>query len=292
MKNKINSISGFLEKLPNNDDVNHVYVFRGHASTAYELKPSIYRNPKWIANEHSMIQELILRCPDDFKGSKSSFDKLVKMQHYDFPTRLLDITENPLVALYFACECIENNELEKDGEVIIFQIPKKDIKYSESDTVSVLSNIAWMDSDFCISNKTSINFTSKKYAKQFLHFISREKPYFEERILTKDLEKAVCVKPKQDNNRIIQQQGAFFIFGMQENKRSATQIKFDYEDSRIVIDHKNKTKILKELAQLGITSAKLFPEIDSVARFIKEADDLPYHEFVSPSRLTKRMQFT
>jgi len=38
------------------------------------------------------------------------------MQHYGIPTRLLDITSNPLVALFFAC--IEFPKV--DGEVIFF----------------------------------------------------------------------------------------------------------------------------------------------------------------------------
>ena len=60
---------------------------------------------------------------------------LVRMQHYDLPTRLLDITTNPLIALYFACA----DGVDYDGEVIIFQLPLARVRYFDSDTVSCLS---------------------------------------------------------------------------------------------------------------------------------------------------------
>ena len=59
-------------------------------------------------------------------------------QHYGLKTRLLDITRNPLVALFNACE----EDGEKDGRLHVFAVPSDLIKSFNSDTVSIIANFA------------------------------------------------------------------------------------------------------------------------------------------------------
>ena len=100
-----------------------------------------------------IFKEIILRTPNDFANEKTALEKLVKMQHYGLPTRILDLTKNPLVALYFATKEIPK----KNGEVIVFRIPKSDVKFYDSDTVSILSNIAKRPIEFGIDDIRSIS---------------------------------------------------------------------------------------------------------------------------------------
>lgn len=275
---KIGSIKTFIERLESLDLDNpsdSVFYFRGHSDhEGFSLVPSIYREKKWIENEHRMFREIIMKCPNDFAHVNSAFEKLVRMQHYSLPTRLLDLTANPLAALFFAV----NENPDKDAEVLIFRIPKKEVKYYDSDTVSILTNIAKRPEDFeidSIKGKTKAQFNKQKQITYLHHEIKEEKPYFDPVIVERDMESVVCVRPKLDNPRIIRQDGAFFVFGIKGKKTVPASVPESYrvttESYRLIINKSRKGKILGQLATLGINEATMYPEIDTVSKYIKQS---------------------
>ncbi|EIO3939918.1 FRG domain-containing protein [Vibrio vulnificus] len=285
---KLGSVRTLLRILPDFEDKSSVFLFRGHANKEFDLLPSIYRRPQWFSNEDKIIREIIMRCPAEFGSMTSSFEKLVKMQHYDLPTRLLDVTENPLVALYFAC--VGEKHAGEDGEIIFFKVPRSEVKYFDSDTVTVVSNVAWAKPDFEIADRFSRDHLAfhkedNHHASKLMHDIKQEKPHFLERINPDHIKSVICVKPKMDNPRVVRQDGAFLLFGIGQNKYEPASVDNEWifrpESKRYIIKSSDKPMILKQLSTLGISKAKLFPEIDMVSQFIKDDYDLNSIDFKS-----------
>ena len=104
--NVVTSVSDFIAKIaPILEECDGTEIFyRGHADVLWDLKASIFRSNKGIKKEHLLFRDMVAHEPQDFSQCKSALDYLVQMQHYGLPTRLLDVTTNPLVALYFACQ--------------------------------------------------------------------------------------------------------------------------------------------------------------------------------------------
>jgi len=150
----IKSVSDFLKKIK---DIGRkekgTLFYRGHSNKEkFKLKPSIYREEKFIENEDKIYREIIAKVPYDFNG-KNTIESLVLMQHYGVPTRILDLTTNPLVALYFACD--DDNHKNANGEVIVFDIPEESICYFDSDKVTILANLAKYENDFYYKKENS-----------------------------------------------------------------------------------------------------------------------------------------
>jgi hypothetical protein len=150
-----NSVESFLKLLYDSPKKSATETFfRGHSDSTYELAPSLLRKWdkggwKFMPNEDRLCKELLIAHHDEFQSDQYCFDRLVRMQHYSLPTRLLDISGNPLMALYFACE----REPTKDAEVIVFHVASDGLKYYDSDTVSCLSNL----SNLTYDQKNAIN---------------------------------------------------------------------------------------------------------------------------------------
>ena len=258
--------------------------FRGHSDETFLLRPNLYRKERYYVNEDNIYKETIVNSPQEFYHCKKTIEVLVKMQHYGIPTRLLDITRNPLVALYFAC--CENDD--KNGEVVLLNIPIRYVRFYDSDKITILANLSKQQVDFGFDYKDDFDYfneddvaeTNGQYFGYLLHSIKEDKPHFYDIINPKDVEGVFAVQVKLDNPRIIKQNGAFLIFGIQksieatEGKTNCAEVNEEWilkpQNEKVIVPKDAKKDILLELDLLGINNSTLFPELDDFAKYVKE----------------------
>lgn len=253
---------------------NSIY-YRGHSDVNYVLLPSVMRLNSWYEHECDLYNETVIECPASFKNCFTHLDYLVEMQHYGLPTRLLDITKNPLVALYFAC-CDNFNS---QGELIVFDVKTDEIKYPKSDTVSILASLPLFKSNMkknlltWAQDKTLNENDFNREAIRLLHEVKLEKPAFRDEIVKDDILSCFFVLAEKKNDRIVKQDGAFIICGLFDLTDNVVN-KYRYkEHTKIqiyIIDKKAKKGILKQLDKFSINRGQLFPEISDVTEHIKE----------------------
>ena len=100
------------------ESYNQGWVFRGHKRESYPLKPSIERVfpfCDWAEAEYKILREFQSKArmhmaPSLLPQTDHKLGWLAIMQHYGAPTRLLDFTYSPYMALYFALRKREENE--------------------------------------------------------------------------------------------------------------------------------------------------------------------------------------
>ena len=238
--------------------------FRGHSNANYQLQPSIMRSNEWLSHESEMYNAIQIACPEEFENCNSCFERLVKMQHYGLPTRLLDVTSNPLVALYFACE----SNADQYGELVLIRSPKGTTpQYYNAETVSILSNLTSISfQDYCalLTHFSSVDY--KKAASRLLDSVHREKPYID---MVDDLRGSCIVYALKKNDRIIKQDGAFILSGLIRSCEELDVFRYTSDKKIVVALIDNKKKMLKSLDTFSINEASLFPEIDKVAEYLK-----------------------
>ena len=118
---KIGSVSSYIKAIfdlrntkVSEYSLSSYWFFRGQKNSLWGMCPNVFRNDA-LKYEFDAIETAIRQRPYDFRECASDFEILTKLQHYGLGTRLLDVTLNPLVALYFASEKCEEYVQGKDG---------------------------------------------------------------------------------------------------------------------------------------------------------------------------------
>ena len=239
----IESVADYLNTLPQNQEffdtlLDKLTLFRGQGNKEWDLMPSVMRNREDYLNEELYIKECIRQYPEEFINM-SKVDMLIKMQHYGVPTRLLDLTKNPLIALYFACVSDPN----KDGVV-----------YAVSGPVA-------RSSDLYVNAITECVFNHKSHGNMYIKKCSLKIDGVD---LSEDSVKSIInsetpiiFEASLTNARIKNQNGYFAIY---RGEKNCKEIKFQH---KIFVKKECKEQIIHQLSMIGIDSKYIFPDLSN-----------------------------
>ncbi len=294
---EINTIAEFMEKLNkvkeleryniiSNESDKHYSLdlfYRGHSNKEYQLIPSIERINKQTYNqvnatEYTLILKAKNEYPTLFSETDNPLDLLVKLQHYGIPTRLLDITANPLVALYFSC----NNNLNIDGEIFIFGCHFAQ-SYNDAMVERLIKLLA--RNDIFSTKAINVDNLFLMLNKDFKFNTVTIKALIKQNNWEDSLKNAInlvhFIYPPRLFERLHLQQGHFILFLNDYKYDEVKQIlRLNNNLSPIPKDHKNiiaryiipaesKKHLLEELKMLNITESTLFHDnIDKVCEDI------------------------
>jgi len=262
MPNKsITSISGYFVWVMScyDDTIAKHLFFRGHSQDDWELLPSVLRgDPKY--NE----KEILLDFCNYADAHDISYDRIYEidkllgeMQHYGLPTRLLDWTVSPLVALYHAC--LPASDKSKDGMVYMFN-PWKYTKKNVLDREKKLPNIHQVQ---VLARALLAYDWEENVICQYLEkiFVSVEK-IFDSKM---NLEHPYPLVSPFSNARKLHQRGTFMVWG---KSKGCLEQNPDYCTS-VCVPHKHKSEILDKLNKLYINEYTVYPDFKGMADMVK-----------------------
>lgn len=234
---RIESLSDYMEVFSSVLNSTDSYWFRGHADNSWRLAPSALRYKQKshrdtalaLVSEFKRIAEMRLSRPP----SDNEELKWVQIaRHYGLPTRLLDWTENALVALYFSCQ-----DANSDG--IVFVLNPVDLNQAGSKLPRILN--PHQDADLI--------------AKYLVLDGGRNRRGLH----------TVAINPVWNSERILLQRGAFTLHGTRDfslSQETAPSL------VGLPILRDVKDSLLFELQRVGVDEMTIFPELDHACNLL------------------------
>jgi hypothetical protein len=230
--------------------------FRGVGNATYKLSPSIHRHPEVtsIENLFNMENRLLTRykersVPYLTSQVRDPWELLFLMQHYSVPTRLLDWTENPLIALFFALSSAKKNAAGN---------------YENDAAVWMLSAAKWNQTVFRHQSYQGAALSPSDTMVNQSYAIGSDPRYINEM--------PVAILGIHNSPRIVAQRGSFTLFGKSLFPMEETFASNDFPNdtlSKLTIPATLIQPLLEKLVWMGISDSVIYPDLEGLAKETK-----------------------
>ena len=238
---KISSVAELVTQLESRIERKKPIWFRGQSSSKWGLDPSLARDAKTATAESALIKRFKQNAMPHLNSRPTSeWEWLFLMQHYRLPTRLLDWSESPLAALYFAVTG------DSAGQAALWCLDPVALNAHASIKFEYSVEVPAFDHDAVLDNYLPSRIASET---------------------TSELNPIAAIA-QRNSPRIAAQLGTFTI-----THRTHTKIEAIADAKhvwRYLIPAGKRKTIIKELESLRVNRLTLFPELDSVAADAKD----------------------
>ena len=241
---EVTSIASFVRALSlDKKDNGEIFWFRGQSEAEWPLLPG-YLRLKSAPPEATLLNQFRQSAAmlAEFTPQES-FDWLMLMQHYGVPTRLLDWSESPMIALYFA---LANRDNHKGKDAALWLLKP-----------STMNRNANIDDE-----------NDRNYIPSFLD--EEPKAYTIEYL--KNAPKSqlfpIAAIAVRNNTRIQAQSGVFTIHHLKNNP--IEEIGDRSHVIKYIIPHERKDILANQLEILGLSKFHVFPELSTIGGMIKD----------------------
>lgn len=251
-----NSVEEYMKKFEMFESYDEIY-YRGQLEKYETISPSVARKDDFKSHEYDIFKDTLEYKKEDFKDLKT-FQILAKMQHYGIPTRLVDVTTDKLIALYFA---VEDYKDKSDSIVYVYVTKGFDYDSQEANILSLLPTI----------DRLNIRTICTEYSRIYNKEISVEN-------VLSVINSSVFIKHSDDlivtNPRLKCQKGAFFLCGNEVNNGVVTTAIKSLDTVTptlaIRIPYEYKKSVLDKLdIKYKINKSTIYPELTTFAEYIK-----------------------
>ncbi len=249
-------------------------IFRGISRTI-EIKPNIQRvfnrSKKELLDlsslEYSMLDEFYRLGRQHFVSNYDLLDYVATAQHFGIPTRLIDWTRDPFVAVFFA---VFMNDSPDNEEYRIFYADLDEHLVIDRTYTGYTYAELESESEFIIKYRNFIDdLSDREGLRDRIENRNRTIQSLGVATITKfKNEGLLFYDPPISNPRLAAQQGLFSIAVDLKGDIASTELEKHTNSFNVRLSNNNRNELLLYLKNMNYTLARLFPDLASISNSI------------------------